>query len=97
MVTTLDSRTIGVGIVEGLADSLTLAVKIFSGTLSDSLSKSKSWLSAAMRSEHSLNGSSPGRPTSAPSPALACWIDWAGSYAEPLATHLYVFAVDQST
>jgi MFS family permease len=35
MVTTLGASTIAVGIVEGLAESLALVVKVFSGTLSD--------------------------------------------------------------
>ena len=41
MVTTLGTGTIAVGIVEGLAESLALIVKIFSGTLSDYLGKRK--------------------------------------------------------
>lgn len=41
MVTTLGAGTIAVGIVEGLAESLALAVKVFSGTLSDYLGKRK--------------------------------------------------------
>ncbi|ODT46699.1 MAG: MFS transporter [Nitrospira sp. SCN 59-13] len=41
MVTTLGAGTIAVGIVEGLAESLALVVKIFSGTLSDYLGKRK--------------------------------------------------------
>jgi MFS family permease len=41
MVTTLATGTIAVGIVEGLAESLALVVKVFSGTLSDYLGKRK--------------------------------------------------------
>ena len=41
MVTTLGAGTIAVGIVEGLAESLALVVKVFSGTLSDYLGKRK--------------------------------------------------------
>lgn len=41
MVTTLGSSTVAVGIVEGLAESLALVVKVFSGTLSDYLGKRK--------------------------------------------------------
>lgn len=41
MVTTLGAGTIAVGFVEGLAESLALVVKIFSGTLSDYLGKRK--------------------------------------------------------
>jgi len=41
MVTTLGAGTIAVGLVEGLAESLALIVKIFSGTLSDYLGKRK--------------------------------------------------------
>ena len=41
MVTTLGTGTIAVGIVEGLAESLALVVKVFSGTLSDYLGKRK--------------------------------------------------------
>ncbi|MGC3976468.1 MAG: MFS transporter [Nitrospira sp.] len=41
MVTTLGAGTIAVGIVEGLAESLALVVKLFSGTLSDYLGKRK--------------------------------------------------------
>lgn len=41
MVTILGTGTIAVGIVEGLAESLALAVKVFSGTLSDYLGKRK--------------------------------------------------------
>jgi len=41
MVTSLGAGTIAVGIVEGLAESLALVVKIFSGTLSDYLGKRK--------------------------------------------------------
>jgi MFS family permease len=41
MVTTLGAGTVAVGIVEGLAESLALVVKIFSGTLSDYLGKRK--------------------------------------------------------
>jgi MFS family permease len=41
MVTTLGTGTIAVGIVEGLAESLALVVKIFSGTLSDYWGKRK--------------------------------------------------------
>lgn len=41
MVTTLGAGTIAVGLVEGLAESLALVVKIFSGTLSDYLGKRK--------------------------------------------------------
>ena len=41
MVTTLGTSTIAVGIVEGLAESLALVVKVFSGTLSDYLGKRK--------------------------------------------------------
>lgn len=43
MVTTLGSSTVAVGIVERLAESLALVVKVFSGTLSDYLGKRK-WL-----------------------------------------------------
>ena len=35
MVTILGTSTMTVGIVEGLAESLALVVKVFSGTLSD--------------------------------------------------------------
>lgn len=41
MVTTLGASTIAVGIVEGMAESLALVVKVFSGTLSDYLGKRK--------------------------------------------------------
>jgi MFS family permease len=41
MVTVLGASTIAVGIVEGLAESLALAVKVFSGTFSDYLGKRK--------------------------------------------------------
>ena len=41
MVTVLGTGTIAVGIVEGLAESLALGVKFFSGTLSDYLGKRK--------------------------------------------------------
>jgi MFS family permease len=41
MVTTLGTSTIAVGIVEGLAESVALAVKVFSGALSDYLGKRK--------------------------------------------------------
>ncbi|MGB4893278.1 MAG: MFS transporter, partial [Nitrospira sp.] len=41
MVTTLGAGTIAVGIVEGLAESLALVVKVFSGTLSDYLGRRK--------------------------------------------------------
>lgn len=40
-VTTLGTSTVAVGILEGLAESLALAVKVFSGTLSDYLGKRK--------------------------------------------------------
>ena len=41
MVTILGASTIAVGLVEGLAESLALVVKVFSGTLSDYLKKRK--------------------------------------------------------
>jgi len=41
MVTTLQTGTTAVGIVEGLAESVALVVKVFSGTLSDYLGKRK--------------------------------------------------------
>jgi MFS family permease len=41
MVTILGASTMAVGLVEGLAESLALVVKVFSGTLSDSLGKRK--------------------------------------------------------
>jgi MFS family permease len=41
MVTVLGTSTIAVGIVEGLAESLALMVKVFSGSLSDYLGKRK--------------------------------------------------------
>lgn len=41
MVTTLGTGTIAVGIVEGLAESVALVVKVFSGVLSDYLGKRK--------------------------------------------------------
>jgi predicted MFS family arabinose efflux permease len=41
MVTTLGTSTMAVGLVEGLAESLALAVKVFSGTLSDYWGKRK--------------------------------------------------------
>jgi MFS family permease len=41
MVTVLGTSTITVGIVGGLAESLALIVKVFSGTLSDYLGKRK--------------------------------------------------------
>ncbi len=41
MVTVLGTNTTAVGIVEGLAESLALMVKVFSGTLSDYLGKRK--------------------------------------------------------
>ncbi len=41
MVTVLATGTVAVGIVEGLAESLALVVKVFSGTLSDYLGKRK--------------------------------------------------------
>src|SRR5574337_1240440 len=41
MVTTLGASTIAVGLVEGSAESLALAVKVFSGTLSDYLGRRK--------------------------------------------------------
>ncbi len=41
MVTALGTNTTAVGIVEGLAESLALIVKVFSGTLSDYLGKRK--------------------------------------------------------
>lgn len=41
MVTILGASTIAVGLVEGLAESLALVVKVFSGTLSDYLGKRK--------------------------------------------------------
>ena len=43
MVTTLGASAIAVGLVEGLAESLALVVKVFSGTLSDYLGNRK-WL-----------------------------------------------------
>lgn len=41
MVTILGTSTLAVGVVEGLAESLALVVKVFSGTLSDYLGKRK--------------------------------------------------------
>ncbi len=41
MVTALGASTVAVGLVEGLAESLALVVKVFSGTLSDYLGKRK--------------------------------------------------------
>ena len=41
MITTLGASAIAVGFVEGLAESLALVVKVFSGTLSDYLGKRK--------------------------------------------------------
>ena len=41
MVTILGTSTMAVGIVEGLAESVALVVKVFSGTLSDYLGKRK--------------------------------------------------------
>lgn len=41
MVTTLGASTLAVGLVEGLAESLALVVKVFSGILSDYLGKRK--------------------------------------------------------
>jgi MFS family permease len=41
MVTTLGTSTMAVGLVEGLAESLALAIKVFSGTLSDYWGKRK--------------------------------------------------------
>lgn len=41
MVTSLGASTVAVGLVEGLAESLALMVKVFSGTLSDYLGKRK--------------------------------------------------------
>lgn len=41
MVTTLRTSTMAVGLVEGLAESLALVIKVFSGTLSDYLGKRK--------------------------------------------------------
>jgi MFS family permease len=41
MVTTLGTSTLAVGLVEGLAESLALVVKVFSGALSDYLGKRK--------------------------------------------------------
>lgn len=41
MVTVLGTGTLAVGLVEGLAESLALVVKVFSGTLSDYLGKRK--------------------------------------------------------
>lgn len=41
MVTILGTSTMAVGVVEGLAESLALVVKVFSGTLSDYLGKRK--------------------------------------------------------
>src|SRR5262252_4873868 len=41
MVTVLGTSTIAVGLVEGLAESLALIVKVFSGTLSDYWGKRK--------------------------------------------------------
>jgi len=41
MVTTLGTSTMAVGLVEGLAESLALVVKVFSGALSDYLGKRK--------------------------------------------------------
>lgn len=41
MVTTLGASTVAVGLVEGLAESLALVVKVFSGTLSDYWGKRK--------------------------------------------------------
>lgn len=41
MVTVLGTSTMAVGLVEGLAESLALVVKVFSGTLSDYLGKRK--------------------------------------------------------
>src|SRR5467141_4122166 len=41
MVTILGASTMAVGLVEGLAESLALVVKVFSGTLSDYLGKRK--------------------------------------------------------
>jgi MFS family permease len=41
MVTILDTSTMAVGLVEGLAESLALVVKVFSGTLSDYWGKRK--------------------------------------------------------
>lgn len=41
MVTVLGTSTIAVGLVEGLAESLALVVKVFSGTLSDYLGRRK--------------------------------------------------------
>src|SRR5512146_2812393 len=41
MVTILGTNTLAVGLVEGLAESLALVVKVFSGTLSDYWGKRK--------------------------------------------------------
>ncbi len=43
MVTVLGTSTLAVGIVDGLAESLALIVKVFSGTLSDYWGKRKGW------------------------------------------------------
>ena len=43
MVTTLGAGTVAVGIVEGLAESLALLVKIFSGVLSDYVGRRNRW------------------------------------------------------
>lgn len=43
MVTTLGVSAFTVGLIEGLAESTALIVKIFSGALSDYLGKRKAW------------------------------------------------------
>src|SRR5437879_13690734 len=57
MVTILGASTMAVGLVEGLAESLALVVKVFSGTLSDYLGRRKGLASlgyALRRSPHPL-------------------------------------------
>ena len=49
IVTTLGASTLAVGLIEGLAESTALIVKVFSGTLSDYLGKRKGRLSSATR------------------------------------------------
>ena len=48
MVTILGTSTMAVGLVEGLAESLALVVKVFSGTLSAIGASGKGWPCSAM-------------------------------------------------
>ncbi len=48
MVSSLGLSVFMVGLIDGIAESTTLIVKVFSGALKDKLGKRKRWLSSAM-------------------------------------------------